>query len=221
MKPRLAIIGSTAGSAFAATADCLRAAGKNTDWTVIVDRTCGLEQVAEGISARCIRLSGLSREAFSTDALAIARDHGCTAALLFFTRLIAEPLVSGLDVWNIHPSILPAYPGLDGLGDARASGAPLLGATLHRVDLGVDTGAIIAQLVDVFPGDLSGPKPERISFMQKVWLALIWYEIVTENKSIQTDRFISERIGLSTHRLNVPLLSAFNSCFDSITNNPS
>jgi phosphoribosylglycinamide formyltransferase-1 len=216
MKPSLAIIGSSGGSAFAAAADCLRAAGEAADWTIIVDRSCGLEQVAGDISARCIRLSGLSREAFSADALAIARKHGCTAALLFFTRLITEPLVSGLDVWNIHPSILPAYPGLDGLGAARSNGAPLLGATLHRVDLGLDTGPIVAQLADSFPCDPSGPAPERISFIQKVWLTLVWHQIVSGAMDATPSRYLSERLGLSTHCLPAPLLEVFHSRFDSL-----
>lgn len=216
MKPSLAIIGSSGGSAFAAAEECLRAADVATDWTIIVDRTCGLEQVARDISARSIRLSGLSREAFAADALSIARKHDCTAALLFFTRLITEPLVSGLDVWNIHPSLLPAYPGLDGLGAARCNRAPLLGATLHRVDLGVDTGPIVAQLVDAFPSDSAGPVPEKISYIQKVWLTLLWHQIVTGAINAAPSRYLSDHLGLSTHCLPPHLLQVFQSRLHSL-----
>jgi len=46
---------------------------------------------------------------------------------------------------NIHPSLLPAFPGLDGIGDALAYGARVIGITVHYVDAGIDTGAIIDQ----------------------------------------------------------------------------
>lgn len=48
-------------------------------------------------------------------------------------------------VINIHPSLLPAFPGLDGYGDAFRAGVSESGCTVHYVDEGVDTGAIIAQ----------------------------------------------------------------------------
>lgn len=46
---------------------------------------------------------------------------------------------------NIHPSLLPAFPGRDGYGDAFRAGVPVSGVTLHYVDEGVDTGPVIAQ----------------------------------------------------------------------------
>ena len=46
---------------------------------------------------------------------------------------------------NIHPSLLPAYPGLDAVRRAVAAGEPQVGVTLHHVDEGMDTGAVIAQ----------------------------------------------------------------------------
>lgn len=46
---------------------------------------------------------------------------------------------------NIHPSLLPAFPGKDGYGDAFRANVPVSGVTLHYVDEGVDTGPVIAQ----------------------------------------------------------------------------
>ena len=48
-------------------------------------------------------------------------------------------------VINVHPALLPAYPGLDAIGQAVASGAKVTGVTVHFVDEGVDTGPIILQ----------------------------------------------------------------------------
>jgi len=48
-------------------------------------------------------------------------------------------------VVNVHPSLLPAFPGLDAIGDAVAYGVKVFGVTVHLVDEGVDTGPILAQ----------------------------------------------------------------------------
>jgi len=48
-------------------------------------------------------------------------------------------------VVNVHPALLPAFPGLDAIGQALAAGAEVTGVTVHYVDEGVDTGPVIAQ----------------------------------------------------------------------------
>jgi phosphoribosylglycinamide formyltransferase-1 len=56
-------------------------------------------------------------------------------------------------VVNIHPALLPAFPGLDAIGQALASGVEETGVTVHFVDEGVDTGpAIVQRAVAVPPG---------------------------------------------------------------------
>lgn len=54
---------------------------------------------------------------------------------------------------NIHPSLLPAFPGLDAVGQALDAGVKVSGVTIHYIDAGMDTGEIIAQeAVEVTPG---------------------------------------------------------------------
>ncbi len=55
-------------------------------------------------------------------------------------------------VINVHPALLPAFPGLDAVGQALAHGVKVFGVTVHLVDAGVDTGAIILQRAVELPG---------------------------------------------------------------------
>ncbi|MBT2584125.1 phosphoribosylglycinamide formyltransferase [Planococcus sp. ISL-109] len=70
-----------------------------------------------------------------------------------FMRLIGSVLLSAYEnrIVNIHPSVLPAFPGKDAIGQTLAADAEVAGVTVHFVDEGMDTGAIIAQ--QSFPVD--------------------------------------------------------------------
>jgi phosphoribosylglycinamide formyltransferase-1 len=64
---------------------------------------------------------------------------------------------------NVHPALLPAFPGTDGPSDALRAGVRISGCTVHLVDAGVDTGPILAQAaVPVLPGDDAARLHERI-----------------------------------------------------------
>jgi phosphoribosylglycinamide formyltransferase-1 len=66
-------------------------------------------------------------------------------------------------VVNVHPSLLPAFPGRTPLEDALAAGAPETGVTVHLVDEGVDSGPVLAQEpVPVWPGDTVEALRERV-----------------------------------------------------------
>jgi phosphoribosylglycinamide formyltransferase-1 len=73
-----------------------------------------------------------------------------------FMRLLSGDFLSGFPgrVLNIHPSLLPAFPGLHAQRQALQRGVKITGCTVHFVDAGTDTGPIIAQAaVPVLPGD--------------------------------------------------------------------
>lgn len=73
-----------------------------------------------------------------------------------YMRLISEVLLSAFPqrIVNIHPSLLPAFPGKDAIGQAMEHGVKITGVTVHFVDEGMDTGPIIAQAaVAVIDGD--------------------------------------------------------------------
>ncbi len=81
--------------------------------------------------------------------------HPDLVVLAGYMQLLSEPFVARFRnrVVNIHPALLPAFPGLDAIGQALAAGVPETGVTVHFVDEGVDTGPAIAQRrVPVPPG---------------------------------------------------------------------
>lgn len=73
-----------------------------------------------------------------------------------YMRLIGDVLLEAFPnrIINIHPSLLPAFPGKDAIGQAMEHGVKVTGVTVHYVDAGMDTGPIIAQqAVEVVEGD--------------------------------------------------------------------
>lgn len=73
-----------------------------------------------------------------------------------FMRILKAPMLEAFPgrIINIHPSLLPAFPGLRAWEQALAAGATRTGCTVHLMDAGIDTGRILAQReVPVLPGD--------------------------------------------------------------------
>jgi phosphoribosylglycinamide formyltransferase-1 len=82
-----------------------------------------------------------------------------------FMRVVGKPLLEAfpLRVMNIHPALLPSFPGLHGQAQALEYGVKVSGCTVHFVDEGVDTGPIIIQAaVPVLDGDTEESLSERI-----------------------------------------------------------
>ncbi|HVO53250.1 MAG TPA: phosphoribosylglycinamide formyltransferase [Solirubrobacterales bacterium] len=72
-----------------------------------------------------------------------------------YMQLLSEPFVARFRgrIVNVHPALLPSFPGLDAIGQALAAGVEVTGVTVHFVDEGVDTGpAIVQREVPVPPG---------------------------------------------------------------------
>jgi phosphoribosylglycinamide formyltransferase-1 len=99
----------------------------------------------------------LDRAAFETDLADVLRDHGVELVVLAgFMRVLTAQFLDRypLRVINTHPSLLPAFPGIDAPAQAIAHGVKVSGLTIHFVDASLDGGPIIAQVpVAVFPAD--------------------------------------------------------------------
>lgn len=100
----------------------------------------------------------------------ILRDHGVDLVVLAgFMRLLKQPMIEAFPrrIINIHPSLLPKFPGLAAWRQALEAGEHEAGCTIHYVDLGMDTGAPIAQAkVPIVPGDTPETLHARIQAVE-------------------------------------------------------
>jgi phosphoribosylglycinamide formyltransferase 1 len=106
------------------------------------------------------------REAFEDQLLATLDAHGVEIVVLAgFMRVLTGRFLDRypLRIVNTHPSLLPAFPGVDAPAQAIAHGVKVSGATIHFVDTSLDGGPIIAQFaVAVFPADDAASLHARI-----------------------------------------------------------
>jgi phosphoribosylglycinamide formyltransferase-1 len=98
-----------------------------------------------------------SRAAYDAKLLEHLRAHHVEwVCLAGFMRIVTPTLIDGMGgrVLNIHPSLLPSFPGLEAQRQALEHGVKVTGATVHLVDAGTDTGPIVEQAaVPVLEGD--------------------------------------------------------------------
>ena len=85
-----------------------------------------------------------------------------------FMRILSAECVSKFKIVNSHPALLPLFPGAHAVRDALAAGATKTGTTIHWIDAGVDTGAILAQEeVEITPSDTEESLHERIKIVER------------------------------------------------------
>jgi phosphoribosylglycinamide formyltransferase-1 len=155
MKKRIAVLLSGRGSNFEALADSI-AAGRLPDAEIVLvvsnrEGAPGIEKARQrGIPTCVIPSKGLEREAY--DRLVVAAldearpDLVCLAG---FMRLLSPYFVERFRgrILNIHPSLLPAFPGLEAQRQALEHGVKFAGCTVHFVDENLDAGPIVLQAV--------------------------------------------------------------------------
>ena len=112
------------------------------------------------------------------------RDHQIDFIILAgYMRLIGDTLLNAYEnkIVNIHPSLLPAFPGKDAIGQAYRAGVKVTGVTVHYVDAGMDTGPIIAQqAVEVAYGDTEDMIAEKIHKVEHVLYPKVIQELVSK-----------------------------------------
>jgi phosphoribosylglycinamide formyltransferase 1 len=171
MKKRIGVLLSGRGSNFEALAASVEA-GRIPDAEIAIvlsnqENAAGVERArARGIEARAIPSKGLEREAYDKQIVAALQEKGVELVCLAgYMRLLSPYFVRAFPnrILNIHPSLLPAFPGLEAQRQALEHGAKVSGCTVHFVDEHLDAGPIILQaVVPIEDGDTPDTLSERI-----------------------------------------------------------
>ena len=167
---RLGILLSGRGSNFEAIANSVAAGTIDAEIAVVISNrpeARGVEIARErGLDAVAIPSKGIEREAYDRLLIAELRKHDVELVCLAgFMRLLSAHFVREFPhrVLNIHPSLLPAFPGLDAQHQAIEHGVKISGCTVHFVDEYLDAGPIVVQAaVPVLDEDTPDTLSERI-----------------------------------------------------------
>jgi len=170
---RLGVLGSGRGSNFAAVADaCATGRIPATVEMVLSDvADAGILDLARqcGVTARHIppgKYRTRLEEEIEQQYVEALREAAVDLVVLAgYMRVLKSPLLGAFAgrIVNIHPSLLPAFPGLEAWRQALDYGVKITGCTVHFVDAGVDSGAIIGQQsVPVMEGDTPQALHQRI-----------------------------------------------------------
>ncbi len=171
---RIAVLASGHGSNLAAILEHCRAGRLRAQVAAVLSnnpQAGALEHArTAGVPRWALAHKGIAREDFDLRMLEFIRAQGAEAIILAgYMRLLTPAFIQGYAgrILNIHPALLPAFPGLDGGGDALAYGVKLAGCTVHFVDEIMDHGPVIIQAaVPVGAGDKPDDLMPRIHALE-------------------------------------------------------
>jgi len=192
---KLGVLGSGSGSNMQAILDAIETGELDAQIVLVLsDNPDGyiLERARKhGIPTEIIDCGGFKSKFPDDEQARVARmlleagvDIVCLAG---FMRLVKKPLLDAFPerILNIHPALLPAFPGIEAWKQALEAGATESGCTVHYVDAGMDTGPVIIQAkVPVLPDDT----PESLHARIQVEEHRIYPEAL---------RIVAKRLGLS------------------------
>ena len=175
---RLGVLGSGKGSNFVAIADACRSGALNAEVTLVIS------DVAEAGILNHARERGIPHHYIQPGKFRTKLDESAEqeyikmlkeaqvdlVVLAGFMRILKGEFLKSFDqrVVNIHPSLLPSFPGLEAWKQALDYGVKVTGATVHLVDQGVDSGPIIAQkMVPVLDSDTPATLHARIQEVER------------------------------------------------------
>jgi phosphoribosylglycinamide formyltransferase 1 len=155
MSHRIGVLLSGRGSNFEALADSI-AAGRipGAEIAIVISNREGAPGLAlaaaRGVPSKVIPSKGLAREEYDRLVVEQLKNGGVELVCLAgFMRLLSPYFVAAYPqrILNIHPSLLPSFPGLEAQRQAREYGVKFTGCTVHLVDENLDAGPILAQAV--------------------------------------------------------------------------
>jgi phosphoribosylglycinamide formyltransferase 1 len=178
---RIVVLVSGSGSTMEALARaCARGDVPGRVVAVLADRCCAALDRARalGTAAETLSPAGFASRAAWSEAL-LERVLAYRPELVVsagFMRVLGPVFVRALagSLINLHPSLLPRFPGAHAVRDALAAGARVTGTTVHFVDEGIDTGEVIAQQrVPVLADDTEASLHERIKRVERELLPAV------------------------------------------------
>lgn len=167
---KIAILISGRGSNMLALMDSIESKKLDAELAVVISNRAGAKGIelakSRGYTTVIISSRGISKEEHEKILIAELKWHKVALICLAgYMRLLSPEFVQTFpqQILNIHPSLLPAFPGLDVQEKAIEYGAKYSGCTVHFVDEGCDSGAIIAQaVVPILDEDNAQTLAERI-----------------------------------------------------------
>ncbi len=174
----LGILGSGKGSNCRAILECIAKRALRAEARIVISDVpdSGILHVAREFDVTAAYLPpGKFRTKLAAEAeielVQILRDAGVDWVVLAgWMRVLKEPMLQAFPhrILNIHPSLLPKFPGLEAWKQALAAGETITGCTVHYVDAGVDSGEIIAQReVPILPDDTPETLHARIQIAER------------------------------------------------------
>jgi phosphoribosylglycinamide formyltransferase 1 len=158
----LGVLISGSGTNLQAVLDAVRAGTLGAKIGVVLSNVAtakGLDRAREaGVPTAVVDHKAFAdRATFDAEIVRVLRAHGVDVVVLAgFMRIVTGTLLDAfpMRVVNVHPALLPAFPGTHAQAQALAYGVKVTGCTVHFVDAGTDTGPVIAQsAVPVLDGD--------------------------------------------------------------------
>jgi phosphoribosylglycinamide formyltransferase-1 len=196
---RLGILLSGHGSNFAAIAESIRAGRiKDAEIAVVISNVAeagGLDKARElGLPTAVFVSKGRKRAEHDADVIACLRGHRVDLVCLAgYMRLLSPLFVAAFPhrILNIHPALLPAFPGLDAQTQAFDYGVKVAGCTVHFVDEDLDHGVIVTQrAVPVLEPDDAHALAERILVEEHIAYSEAIARVASGKYEIRGRRFV-------------------------------
>ncbi len=198
---RLGILLSGRGSNFLAIADAIdRGRITNAEISIVISNRAEAAGIAaantRGLATRVIEARGRKRAEQDAEIVACLREHGVALVCLAgYMRLLSPEFVAAYPqaILNIHPSLLPAFPGLDAQLQALRYGVAITGCTVHFVDEQLDHGVIVLQrAVPVLEGDDEAALSARILEQEHVAYPEAISRVLSGNYTIVDRRYVAK-----------------------------
>ena len=200
---RLGILLSGRGSNFLAIAESIRTRKlKGAEIAVVISNVAGAAGLSAaqrlGLSTAVFESKGRKREDHDADVIASLRAHNVDLVCLAgYMRLLSPQFIAAFPnrILNIHPSLLPAFPGLEAQEQAFAYGAKVTGCTVHFVDEELDHGAIVVQrAIPVLDSDDEHSLAERILAEEHLAYTEAIARVVSGDYQVQGRKYVKSTI---------------------------